>query len=313
MKKTKIAIVGIGRVGATLAYQIINTGICDELILINKNPRKAWAEAMDLNHAMGYSDTIVNVIPGDYAACRDADLVVLSVSAPYVTGMTRLDMLESATDILKEVVPPIMDSGFNGIFLVITNPVDVMTYLVQRISGLPPERVIGTGTSLDSSRLRKAISDLMGVDSRSVDAFCMGEHGDSQMVPWSQVTVGSKKFLEIIEDNPLRFGGLNLDEVSQSVTQVAYQIVEAKGATSYAISYITAQIIEAIIKDKHKVLPVSVMLNGEYGERDVYCGVPAVLTSRGVKELVEYNLTEEELGRFKQSIAVLRGVNAKLL
>ncbi|MDK2807366.1 MAG: L-lactate dehydrogenase [Clostridiales bacterium] len=312
MKRVKVAIVGMGNVGSTLAYQLISMNVCDDLVLIDLNYDKAWAEAMDLNHAMGFSDTKMHVFAGGYEDCKDADIVVLAVGAPYKIGMTRLDMLEKAAAIVKAIVPQVVGSGFSGIFVVITNPVDAMTYLVQRLSGFSAARVIGTGTSLDSSRLNKYISDIMGVDARSINAFCMGEHGDSQMIPWSQITVGGKKFLEILKDNQARLGEVDLDRVRTDIAQIAYKIVQNKGATFFGIASVTTQIIKAIIRDENKVLPVSVMLSGEYGESDVYAGVPAVLTNQGIKELVEYHLTPQELMEFKQSLLILKEANQKI-
>lgn len=204
LSTSKVVIVGVGNVGKALAHQLVIQQSCDELVLIDRDHEKVWAEVTDLNHSLGYSDTKMKVSQGDYSACANADIVVLSVSAPYKVGMNRLDMFDSATNIIKQIVPEIMKSCFKGIFVVITNPVDAMTYLVHKLSALPANQVIGTGTSLDSARLRVYLAELIGVDPRSVDALCMGEHGDSQMIPWSQVSVGAKKFYEILDDNPQR-------------------------------------------------------------------------------------------------------------
>lgn len=313
LSRSKLAIIGVGNVGTALAHQLVISNTCDDLVLIDLNKDKVWAEVTDLQHSLGYSEANMRLIDGTYSDCQDADIVVLAVAAPYKLGMTRLDMMEKATTIVRSIVPQVMASGFNGIFVVITNPVDAMTYLVQQLSGLPASKVIGTGTSLDSARLRHFLADTMGVDPRSVEAMCMGEHGDSQMIPWSQVTVGAKSFKAILEDNPERLEGIVTDGVSQEIAQIAYEIVKNKGATNYGIAAVAAKIVKAIIRDENMVMPVSAMLNGEYGLSGVYAGIPAVITGKGIKELVHYRLTAEELEAFKTSVEVLRTTNEKMM
>lgn len=311
ISRSKVAIIGAGNVGTALAHHLVICNICDDLVLVDLNKDKVWAEVTDLKHSMGYSDHKMLITDGTYADCADADIVVLAVAAPYRTGMTRLDMLDKAAQIVSSIVPEVMKSGFDGVFVVITNPVDSMTYLVQRLSGLDASRVIGTGTALDSARLRYYLADVMGVDARSVEAMCMGEHGDSQMIPWSQVTVGAKRFTEIMHDYPERVRELNLGKVQEEIAQVAYKIVNQKGATNYGISAVAARIIKAIINDENIVMPVSVMPHGEYGLHDLYIGIPAVLTGKGVKELVEYHLTEDESRNLLASAEVLIEANRR--
>lgn len=305
LSRSKVAIIGIGNVGTALAHQIVINHICDDLVLIDLKKERTWAEVMDLKHSLGFSESKMLIKNGDYADCLDADIVVLTVSGPFKAGMTRLDMLDKAAVIVKSITEQVMKSGFQGIFVVVTNPVDPITYLVKKVSGLPSSRVIGTGTSLDSARLRMLLADTMGVDPRSVDAICMGEHGDSQMIPWSQVTVGGKNFNDILKDNKARLKGIEIDNVREEISQIAYDIMKEKGATNYGIAAVAAKIIKSIIKDENVVMPVSTMLHGEYGVRDIYAGVPAVLTGKGVKELVELHLTNEELQQFQKSVQVL--------
>lgn len=313
LSRSKLAIIGVGNVGTALAHHLVISNICDDLVLIDLNKEKVWAEATDLKHSLGYSENKMRIIDGDYSDCENADIVVLAVAAPYKIGMTRLDMLDKATDIVKNIIPKVMESGFNGIFVVITNPVDAMTYLVHQLSGLAAEKVIGTGTSLDSARLCYYLADTMDVDPRSVEAMCMGEHGDSQMIPWSQVTVGAKSFNDILADNPERLKGVDINQVSKEISQIAYQIVMNKGATNYGIAAVAAKIIKAIIRDENIVMPVSTMMNGEYGIRGVFAGVPAVITGKGVKELVQYRLKEGEMEAFMKSIEVLKESNEKMM
>ena len=181
--RSKVVIIGAGNVGTALAHHLVICNTCNNLVLINRNAEKAWAEVTDLNHSVGYYDSNIQISVGTYSECIDADIVVLAVGVPYTEGMTRLDMLENAATVVASITRAVMDSGFHGIFLVITNPVDAMTYLVKSISGLPDSKVMGTGTALDSARLRYFLADLIGVDARSLEAMCMGEHGDSQMIP----------------------------------------------------------------------------------------------------------------------------------
>lgn len=312
ISRSKVAVVGVGAVGAAVGFDIVMNHVCDELILINRNKEKAWAETTDLQHSLGYSGYKMDVKDGEYKDCLDADLVVISAASPYITGETRLDGMEQAVGIMDDIVPAIMGSGFSGIIVVITNPVDVITYYVQKLSGLPSNKVIGTGTALDSARLKYHLADVMGVDLQSVHAICMGEHGDSLVIPWSQITVGGKKFLDIIHDNKELFEGFDIKHVAENIKMIANRIMNAKGATTFGIAATTVQIIKAILKNENKVIPVSAMFNGEYGEKDVYAGVPAVLYSQGVKELVEYHLLEEEMLELKKSISIIRDYNRKL-
>lgn len=310
--RSKVVVVGTGAVGAAVAFDIVMNHVCDDLVLIDINKEKSWAEATDLQHSLGYSGNKMKVKAGEYSDCKDADLVVIAAALPYITGQTRLDMMEKAAGIMKSIVPAIMESGFSGIFVVITNPVDVMSYYVQKLSGLPANKVVGTGTALDSARLKYHLADVMSVDPQSVHALCMGEHGDSQIIPWSQVTVGGKKFLDIIRDNKARLQEYDINSVAEDIKMIAYRIVNAKGATTFGIAATTVQIIKAVLRDENKVIPVSAMLNGEYGENGVYAGVPAVLNSQGVKELVEYHLANDEMVELKKSIDIIKEYTKKL-
>lgn len=310
--RSKVVVVGTGAVGAAVAFDIVMNNVCDDLILIDINREKSWAEATDLQHSLGYSGIKMRVKDGEYEDCKDADIVVIAAALPYITGQSRLDMIEKAANIMESIVPAIMESGFLGIIVVITNPVDVMSYYVHKISGLPANKVIGTGTALDSARLKYHLADVMNVDPQSVHALCMGEHGDSQVIPWSQITVGGKKFLDIISDNKVRLEGFDINSVTEDIKMIAYRIVNAKGATTFGIAATTVQIIKAVLHDENKVIPVSTLLNGEYGEEDIYVGVPAVLNSLGVKELVEYHLADNELIELKKSIKIIREYNKKL-
>lgn len=306
LRKSKIAIVGTGLVGSSTAFSLMTQGVCDEILMIDINEEKALGEVMDLNHCIEYLNRNTKVIRGSYDKCGDVDIVVITAGAPPKQGQTRLDTLELSAKIVESIVNPIMKSGFKGHFIVISNPVDMIAYHVYKISGLPKSHIIGTGTSLDSARLKNFIGDLLNVDPRSVQGYSMGEHGDSQIVPWSHVTVGGKSFYEILEDNRERVGDVDLDKLVLETARAGWEVYNRKGTTYYAIATAAVGIIKAIINDENKIIPVSTLLEGEYGENDVFCGVPAVLNADGVKEVLEIHMTDEELVKFKKSVSLIR-------
>ena len=306
LKARKVAIVGTGLVGSSTAFSLITQGVCEEILMIDVNREKALGEAMDLNHCIEYLNRNTKIRVGSYEECGDVDIVVITAGAPPKPGQTRLDTLDLSIKIAESIVNPIMESGFEGHFIIISNPVDIVAYHVYKISGLPKNKIIGTGTSVDSARLKNFIGDLLKVDPRSVQAYSMGEHGDSQMVPWSHVYVGGKSFHKIIEDNQDRVGDVNLDKLVLDTAEAGWEVYNRKGTTYYAIATSTVAIIKAILNDENKIMPVSTLLDGEYGEKDVFSGVPAVLNSTGVKEVVEIDMTEEELIKFKASNKIIR-------
>jgi L-lactate dehydrogenase len=312
VNKNKVVIVGAGAVGSATAFSLVTQGVCDEVVLTDINTEKAVGEVMDLQHCIEYLNRNVKVNAGSYEDCYDADIVVITASAPYIKGQNRLDMLEASEKIVKSIVEPIMRSGFDGHFVVISNPVDVISYYVYKLSGLPKNQIIGTGTALDTARLKCLIAKKIDVDPRSVHCTVMGEHGDSQMVPWSRVTVGGKDFFNIIADNKDRLEGTRLDELVKETAEAGWEIMHRKGNTNYGIATTTVGIIKAILQDENKIIPVSTLLCGEYGESDVFAGVPAVLNRSGVKEVVEVRMEEEELKQFKNSASVIREFINKL-
>lgn len=311
-KTRKVAIVGTGLVGSSTAFSLITQGICDEVLMIDLNREKALGEVMDLKHCIEYLNRNTKIRVGSYEECGDVDIIVITAGAPPKPGQTRLDTLELSAKIAKSIVEPIMKSGFKGHFIIISNPVDIIAHYVYKISGLPKNNVIGSGTSVDSARLKNFIGDLFNIDPRSVQAYSMGEHGDSQMVPWSHVYIGGKPFNKVISDNKDRVGEVNLDKLLLDTAKAGWEVYNRKGTTYYAIASATAGIIKAILYDENKIIPVSTLLEGEYGEYDVFTGVPAILNSEGVKEVVEIDMTEEELNRFKESNKLIRQYIEKL-
>lgn len=312
LKTKKVAIVGTGLVGSSIAFSLINQGICDEIMMIDINVEKAKGEVLDLMDSMEYVNKYTNVKLGKYDDCTDVDIVIITASAPQGKIQSRLDILDASAKIVKSIVEPIMQSGFDGKFIVVSNPVDAMSYYVKELSGLPKNRVIGSGTALDSARLKKFIGELVNVDPKSVQAYSMGEHGDSQMVPWSHVYVGGKSFDKIIEDNKLRFGNVDLDEFVLKTARAGWEIYNRKGTTYYGIATTVVAIVKAILDNENKVIPVSAYLDGEYGQYDVYAGVPAVLNYNGIKEIVEIDLSEEEKEKFNASCSIIKKCIEKL-
>lgn len=306
LANSKVAIVGCGLVGSSTAFSLVTQGICDEVLMIDVNEEKALGEVRDLKNAIQYLNRNVKVKVAHYEDCTDGDIVIIAAGAPPKPGQTRLDTLELSATICKSIVGPIMQSGFDGIFIVISNPVDMIAHYVYKLSGLPKNQVIGTGTSLDSARLSNFISDMVNVDPRSVHAYSMGEHGDSQMVPWSIATIAGKPFLDVIRDNKELVGDVDLDDLVKKTAQEGWEIYRRKGTTYFGIASACVGIVKAILQDENRIIPVSTLLEGEYGEYDVFAGVPVILNRTGASDVLELHMTPGELVRFKESVEVIR-------
>lgn len=313
INKSKVAIVGCGLVGATTAFSLLTQGVCDTITMIDINKERALGEAWDLRDSIEYLNRNTKVEVGEYKDCTDADIVIITAGPPPKAGQTRLDTLGVSAKITKSIVEPIMESGFNGIFLIISNPVDIISHYVYKLSGLPKNQVIGTGTALDSSRLKNYIGDLINVDPRSIHAYSMGEHGDSQMVPWSCVTVGGKPFYDVLRDNEKEIGNVDLDELVSKTAKEGFEILNRKGTTYYGIATTATGVVKAILHNENRIIPVSTLLEGEYGETDVYCGVPVVLNREGAADVLEIHMTPGETARFKESTAVIREYTKKIM
>ncbi len=309
MKKTsrKVVIVGTGFVGTSIAYAMINQGISNELVLIDVNQEKAEGEALDLLDGMAWGDENVAVWSGGYEECKDADIVVITAGINQKPGQSRLDLVKTNASIMRQIVKEIMGSGFDGIIVVASNPVDILTYIAWNESGLPTSRVIGTGTTLDTTRFRKEIALKLKVDPRSVHGYILGEHGDSEVAAWSHTTVGGKPVFEIVEKDH-RIAQDELDVIADKVRNAAYEIIDRKKATYYGIGMSTARIVKAILNNEQAVLPVSAYLTAEYDEKDIFTGVPSIVDENGVREVVELSINEEEKAMFSKSTSALREV-----
>lgn len=313
INKSKIAIIGCGLVGSSTAFSLVTQGVCDEILMIDINHEKALGEVMDLRNTIKYLDRNVKIKAATYEDCKDVDMIVITAGAPPKPGQTRLDTLGLSANIAKSIVGPIMDSGFEGIFVVVSNPVDMLAHFVYKLSNLPKNQVIGTGTSVDTARLQNRIADIVNVDPRSVYAYSMGEHGDSQMVPWSTVTVAGKPFTDVMKDNPELTGDVDLDELVLKTAQEGWEIFNRKGTTYYGIATACVGIIKAILYDENKIIPVSTLLEGEYGVNDVYAGVPCILNRTGVADVLEIHMTKDELEKFHKSTTLIREYTDKIM
>ena len=298
----KVVIVGCGNVGMSYAYALLNqrTNV-NELVLIDVNKEKAEGEAMDLNHCLAFAPSKIDIRCGDYTDCSDAKIVVIAAGANQNKGETRMDLIYKNSKIFKSIVGDVVKSGFKGIFLVATNPLDVMTYLTWKYSGFDYHRVLGSGTSLDTSRLRYLIGDKLGIGPKNIHAYVIGEHGDSEFVPWSNATVGLQnvgEFLSVEEKQ----------EIADEVKNAAYKIIERKGATYYGIGMCLVSITNAILGDENRIITVSTYDK----ENDVFIGLPTIVNKRGAKGRVFVDLTEEESLQLQHSIDVIKEALEKI-
>lgn len=301
----RVALIGTGFVGSSYAFALLNQGITEELVLIDLNKEKAEGDAMDLNHGLPFSPSRTKIWYGSYQDCGEADLIVITAGANQKPGETRLDLVEKNTRIFKGIVEEIMASGFDGIFLVATNPVDILTYAVWKFSGLPKERVIGSGTILDTARFRFLLGDYFDVDTRNVHAYIIGEHGDTELPVWSNADIAGTSISDWSKTKP-GFKQTDLEQLFLNVRDAAYHIIERKGATYYGIAMGLVRLTKAILRDENSVLTVSTYLDGQYGQNDIYIGVPAVVNRGGVRQVVELNLNDEEQAKFENSVHVLK-------
>lgn len=302
----KIILVGDGAVGSSYAFALVAQNIAQEIGIIDINRAKAQGDAMDLSHALAFTSP-KKIYAADYSDAHDADIVVITAGAAQKPGETRLDLVHKNLKINRAVVKEIVASGFNGIFLVASNPVDILTYSTWKFSGFPKEKVIGSGTSLDSARFRQALSDLLEVDARNVHAYILGEHGDSEFPVWSHANVAGLPIYDWVMAHP------EIDEEAMvnlffSVRDAAYDIIEKKGATFYGIAVSLARITQAILDNENAVLPLSVYVNGEYGLDDIYIGSPAIINAKGIKQVIEIPLTDGEQDRMTASASQLKEI-----
>ena len=305
MKKGKVVLVGTGMVGMSMAYSMLNRGGVSELVLIDIDKDKTIGEEMDLSHGLPFAPQNMVIKAGDYDECKDAQIVVITAGVAQKPGQTRLELAEINTKIMKQITQSIMSSGFNGIMVVASNPVDLMTYVVAKVSGLPKNQVMGSGTVLDTARLRYLMADYLKISSKNIHAYIMGEHGDSSFVPWDHAYIGCKKVKDVMKDNHHPMS--TLEEIHKGVVNAAYEIINKKKATYYGIGMGLNRIVRAILDNENSILTVSTYLkDGEYGQDDIYIGVPSIVNSKGVRELLTLELNENEQKKLDESCKILK-------
>ena len=304
MSIRKIGIIGAGHVGSHGGYALISQGLAEEIVYIDIDEKKVAAQALDLQDSSTYLDRTVHVKAGTYDDIKDAGILIVAAGPlpDMAAGQNdRQQTLGATVAILKDIIPKIKASGFNGIIINISNPADVVTHYLQEKLGWNKKRILSTSTTLDSSRVRRAISEETGYSQKSIQAYALGEHGESQFVPWSNVTVGGKPILELIKEQPERFGKLDLDAIAARAKQAGWIILGGKGSTEFGIGASIANVVKAIFGNEDRILPVSTLLQGEYGQRDVFASVPCRLNQNGVAEVIQLKLTDEEQKKFNAS------------
>ena len=292
----KVVIIGCGNVGMSYAYALINQRTyVNKLILIDLDEQRIEGEVMDLNHCLAYAPSKISINVGKYEDCKDARIVVIAAGANQKPGETRTDLINKNASIFKDIVSKVMESGFNGIFLVATNPLDVMTYLTYKYSGLPAKQVIGTGTSLDTARLKLMIGKKLCISPKNIEAYVIGEHGDSEFIPWSNANISLQNIKDFFKQK-------ELDNIENDVRNAAYEIINRKGATYYGIGMCLVAITNAILGNENAIIPLSVYDK----ENDVYIGLPAIVNQEGAERRVYLKLNEEEKIKLQLSIDVIK-------
>lgn len=300
----KVAIVGTGLVGMSYAYALTIKGIVREISLVNRTPEKAEGEAMDLSHGLPFTKP-VDIRAGGYEKCRDARMVVIAAGASQKEGETRMDLAKRNVKIVEDIVPRIMEHNPNPILLMVSNPVDILTYVALKVSGLPPERVISSGTVLDTMRFRYLLSEFYNIDSRNVHGYVVGEHGDSEVLVWSRVNIAGISLMDWCKACS-RSIHPKMPEIEDDVRKAAYHVIEKKGATYYAIALAMNRITEAVFMNQQSVLTVGTLMNGEYGIEDVCLSLPCVVGSGGISHVFSNPLAEDEERALRDSASVLR-------
>ncbi len=300
----KISIVGAGFVGSTIAYTLSMRGTASDIVLVDVNKKRAEGEAMDIEHGMPFLAT-TEIKAGDYPETKDSDIVVITAGTNQKPGETRMDLISRNAAIMRDVVSQVAPQSPNALLVIVSNPMDVMTRVAQEVSGFPAERVIGSGTNLDSARFRHILGRKFGVDSKNIHGYILGEHGDSEFAAWSMVNIAGMNINEASD----KFGGIMQDQdyltIADDVKNAAYEVINRKGATYYGIAASTARICEALLRDEQSIIPVSVRLTGEYGIHDVYLSLPAVVGRRGVEKVIAPNISDEEIGKLRHSADIL--------
>lgn len=308
LKNVKISVIGAGFVGATTTYALMLGGLCEELVIVDINKDKAIGEAMDISHGAAFVKP-VKVISGDYRDTENSDIVIITAGAAQKPGETRLDLVNKNIGIFKELIPEIVRYSPDAILLVVSNPVDILSYVTYKLSGFPKERVIGSGTVLDTSRFRTLLAEYLDVDARSIHGYIIGEHGDSEIAAWSLTNIAGVNLEDYVRITQKEKGDLSFMEfIPLSVKHAAYEMINTKGYTNYAIALAVRRIVEAITGDEKGILTVSSLLEGEYGLHDLYIGIPSIVSKEGVRKVIEVPLTPKEREDFLQSAKTMKEI-----
>lgn len=306
IKTRKVGIIGAGNVGSHLGLQLAVQGLADEVVFYDVNNDKAMGESLDLMDAVSYQPHHFEAYAGTIDDMKDADIMINASGKPRLPGQTRLDMMDGGIATTKEFLPLIEKSGFDGIIISISNPCDIIAEYIQYKLDYPKNKIIGSGTALDSARLQYQLSDQLKINRRSLTAYLLGEHGDSSMIPWSHVTVAGKKLDELLAEKPELYKMDPKDVILEKVHREGYVENTTKGCTEFGVTSATAELVRAIYHNEHKVLPVSVYLNGPYGIKDSFASVPVKIGKDGVEDIIELHLTAEENAELQASIKVLK-------
>ena len=302
---TKITILGAGNVGASIAYTFAVAGTCSDIVLVDINKAKAKGEAMDIRQGVSFGEN-VEVFDGEYEDAKGSDIVVVTLGIARKPGQTRLDLAQINVNIIKEVMPQIAKYAPDAIYVVVSNPVDILTYTILKCTDLSPNQVIGSGTALDTSRLRSIIGDHVGLSPNSIHAYVFGEHGDSSFIPWSLTNIAGIPMEEYCADQD--HADLDEEEIITEVRTAGAEVIKRKGATFYAIAMSVNKICDSILRDSNNIITVSTMMNGKYGIDDVCLSLPCVIGSNGIEREVSPKMTEEEIEKLRASAKALRAV-----
>lgn len=309
-KNVKISIIGAGFVGSTTAYAIMMQKLASKVIIVDINKEKARAEALDIAHSTAFIEDI-DVEYGDYEKTKDSDIVIITAGPQPKPNETRLDVIDKGLAINNAVVPEIIKYSPNSIIIVVANPLDILTYHTYKLSGFPKERIIGSGTVIDSARLKYDIGEKYGINYRKITAYILGEHGDSQVIAWNSMAVSGIQIDQYLKEIGKKIDENEKDIIAEEVKKAGFDVVSGKGYTSYAIGTAVARIVRAIIEDEDTVLPVSTLYSGEYGIDDVYMSAPCIIGGSGVKKVLEIELSEKEKKGLLASAEILKGLNKK--
>ena len=303
----KVVIIGCGFVGAACSFSIMQSGLFSEMVLIDSDKSKAEGEALDISHGVPFSKPI-KIYAGEYSDIKDASLVIVTAGANQKQGETRLDLVKKNISIFKSIIPEIIKQNFQGILLIVANPVDILTSVALKLSGFPKNRVLGSGTVLDTARLKYELGKHLNVDSRSVHAFIIGEHGDSEIAAWSSVNISGVPLSKFCEMRGYCDQENDMKRIAEDVKNSAYEIISKKKATYYGVAMAVKRICEAIIRDEKSILPISSMMNGEFGIKGISLSMPAIVGKDGVESIVPIQLNEEEIIKLQASAKTLQNV-----